>query len=43
MKAIVEVAPRGSAIKNARAQLVSRGKDKIDFHLSFESARSLFS
>lgn len=43
MKAIIEVAKRGSAVRAARQQLVSarRGKSP-DFRLSFESARSLF-
>jgi predicted transcriptional regulator len=44
MKAIVEVAKRGSAVRSARQQLAasSRGKSP-DFRLSFESARTLFS
>jgi predicted transcriptional regulator len=44
MKAIVEVAKRGSAVRTARKQLASakRGQSP-DFHLSFESARTLFS
>ncbi|MDE2396420.1 MAG: MarR family transcriptional regulator [Burkholderiales bacterium] len=43
MKAVIEVARRGSAIRIARAQIAGahRGKSP-DFHLSFESARSLF-
>ena len=43
MKAVIEVARRGSAIRTARAQIagVRRGKSP-DFHLSFESARALF-
>ncbi len=43
MKAIVEVAKRGSAVRSARAQLADtrRGKSP-DYRLSFESARSLF-
>lgn len=43
MKAIIEVARKGSAVRTARAQLASarRGKSP-DFRLSFESARSLF-
>ncbi len=44
MKAIVEVAKRGSAIRSARKQLVAARKGHSpDFHLSFESARTLFS
>lgn len=44
MKAIVEVAKRGSAVRSARQQLAGyrRGQEP-DFHLSFESARMLFS
>ncbi len=44
MKAIVEVAKRGSAARAARQQLAaSRRGQSPDFHLSFESARTLFS
>jgi predicted transcriptional regulator len=44
MKAIVEVAKRGSAVRSARQQLAaSRRGQSPDFHLSFESARTLFS
>ena len=44
MKAIVEVAKRGSAMRSARKQLeASRRGRSPDFHLSFESARMLFS
>jgi predicted transcriptional regulator len=44
MKAIVEVAKPGSAIHAARQQLVAARKGQSpDFHLSFESARTLFS
>lgn len=44
MKAIVEVAKRGSAIRSARQQLAgARRGQSPDFHLSFESARTLFS
>lgn len=44
MKAIVEVAKRGSAVRSARLQLAaSRRGQSPDFHLSFESARTLFS
>ena len=44
MKAIVEVAKRGAAIRSARQQLagVRRGQPP-DYYLSFESARTLFS
>jgi hypothetical protein len=39
MKAVVEVAKRGSAIRSARKQLVAaRNGQSPDFHLSFESA-----
>ena len=44
MKAIVEVAKRGSAVKAARAQVsAARSGQSPDFRLSFESARTLFS
>lgn len=44
MKAIIEVAKRGSAVRAARQQLAaSRRGRSPDFRLSFESARSLFS
>ena len=44
MKAIIEVARRGSGVRSARAQLAaSRGGAAPDYRLSFESARSLFS
>lgn len=44
MKAVIEVAKRGSAIRTARAQVAAARKGKTpDFHLSFETARSLFS
>ena len=43
MKAIIEVARRGSAIRTAREQVAaSRQGQSADFRLSFESARSLF-
>lgn len=43
MKAIIEVAKRGSAVRAAREQLAaSRRGRRPDFRLSFESARSLF-
>ena len=43
MKAIIEVAKPGSAVRAARQQLAAarRGRSP-DFRLSFESARSLF-
>lgn len=46
MKAVIEIAPRGSVFKIARKQLKaaeSRPGFGADFHLSFESARALFS
>ena len=44
MKAIIEVARRGAAIRSARQQLAgARAGRTPDFRLSFESARSLFS
>ena len=44
MKAIVEVAKGGSAVRSARQQLAeTRHGQAPDFHLSFESARTLFS
>lgn len=43
MKAIIEVARRGSALRVARQQLAAARSGKApDFRLSFESARSLF-
>jgi len=43
MKAVIEVAKRGSAVRTARSQLAAARKGKSpDYHLSFESARSLF-
>ena len=43
MKAIIEVARKGSVFKAAAAQLAGARKGKTpDFRLSFESARSLF-
>jgi len=43
MKAIVEIAKRGSAVRAARQQLaVARRGQAPDFRLSFESARALF-
>jgi predicted transcriptional regulator len=44
MKAIIEVAPAGAAIKTARQQLSAARRGRTpDFRLSFESSRSLFS
>ena len=46
MKAVIEIAPRGSAIRMARKQLKAaeaRPGYGADYHLSFESARTLFS
>ncbi|MEF8715290.1 MAG: MarR family transcriptional regulator [Accumulibacter sp.] len=43
MKAIIEVAKRGSAVRAAREQLAASRRGRTpDFRLSFESARSLF-
>lgn len=43
MKAIIEVARKGSAVRSARQQLASARRGRApDFRLSFESARSLF-
>jgi predicted transcriptional regulator len=43
MKAIVEIAKRGSAVRVARQQLASERRGQApDFRLSFESARALF-
>ena len=43
MKAIIEVARRGSAVRAARQQLAAaRTRRTPDYRLSFESARSLF-
>lgn len=41
MKAIIELGKRGSIFKLARQQLTSG--TQADYHLSFESARTLFS
>jgi predicted transcriptional regulator len=44
MKAIVEVAKRGSAVRSAKQQVAAARKSvEPDFRLSFESARTLFS
>jgi predicted transcriptional regulator len=43
MKAIVEVSSQGSVFRRAAAQVAAARKGRTpDFHLSFESARSLF-
>ena len=43
MKAIIEVSPKGSVFRTAASQVTSARKGKTpDFHLSFQSARSLF-
>lgn len=45
MKAMIEIAPRGSVFKTARKQLKAaeaRSGFGADYHLSFESARALF-
>ena len=43
MKAIIEVARTGSAVRAARQQLTASRQGRIpDFRLSFESARALF-
>ena len=43
MKAVIEVAKRGSAVRTARRQIAAARKGHApDFHLGFESARSLF-
>jgi predicted transcriptional regulator len=43
MKAIVEVAKRGSAVRTARQQIAqARAGRASDFRLSFDSAKSLF-
>jgi predicted transcriptional regulator len=44
MKAIIELGHRGSAIEQARRDLaLSQSGGDIDYHLVFESARTLFS
>lgn len=40
MKAIIQIAPRGSIFDAAQADIASGGTE--DFHLTFESARLLF-
>jgi predicted transcriptional regulator len=43
MKAIIEVSGKGAIFKSAAAQVSAARKGRApDFHLSFESARSLF-
>lgn len=43
VKAIIEVTRRGSVFRTATRQVESaRGGRRVDFHLGFESARSLF-
>lgn len=43
MKAVIEVAKRGYAVRTARSQIAAARKGKSpDYHLSFETARSLF-
>ena len=44
MKAIIEVAKRGAAIRSARVQVAAARRGRTpDYRLSFESARMLFS
>jgi predicted transcriptional regulator len=46
MKAVIEIAPHGTAFKAARKQLRAAeagARFGADYHLSFESARALFS
>ncbi len=44
MKAIIELGQRGSAIDQARRDLaMAQAGTEIDYHLIFESARTLFS
>ena len=46
MKAVIEIAPRGSVFRTARKQLKAAeagSRYGADYHLSFESARALFS
>jgi predicted transcriptional regulator len=46
MKAVIEITPRGSVFKVARKQLKAAEANALfgaDYHLSFESARTLFS
>ena len=46
MKAVIEIAPRGSVFRTARRQVKASeagSRYGADYHLSFESARALFS
>jgi len=46
MKAVIEIAPAGSALTTARKQIKAAeagARFGADYHLSFESARTLFS
>ena len=46
MRAVIEIAPRGSVFRTARKQLKaaeSGSRYGADYHLSFDSARALFS
>ena len=46
MKAVIEIAPRGSIFSVAREQLKAAEANALygaDYHLSFDSARALFS
>ena len=46
MKAVIEIAPRGAVFRTARKQLMAAEANSrygADYHLSFESARALFS
>jgi len=46
MKAVIEIAPRGAALRVARKQAKTAeagARYGADYHLSFESARALFS
>ena len=42
MKAIIELGQRGNALSRARSQLAAKTKKGTDYHLSFESAKTLF-
>jgi predicted transcriptional regulator len=43
LKAIIQIAKRGSAIRSARKKLAAARTANADYLLSFESAKSLFS
>jgi predicted transcriptional regulator len=45
MKAIIELSRKGSIFRTVKQQLIDtqKGTQSIDYHLGFESARSLFS